>query len=305
MQHYEPLFFDRYYLQKMVEETYYIPLNRIANSIWLKEQLKTIHNLDVVSIVNPAIDHSIFYPRHVQKDPNKKRVISLGKSIRWKGFPEAIEAMKIVIKNRRNVEFIVFGGEDLPYADPEVPYTFIRSPINNELAMLYSECDVVISASWYESFPLPPIEAMACGIPVVTTQYGIEDYAFDNINALVVPPRDPQSMADAILRLLDDNNLGLRLSEEGIKTAKNLHGKILLIRLKNYSGEAIAMRDSSSEKIVKYKDEQIRQKDSQLEEKGRELEEKGRELEAICNSWSWRITSPLRLIYSYLKGKGK
>ena len=65
------------------------------------------------------------------------------------------------------------------------------------------------------------------------------------------------------------------------------------------------MRDSSSEKIVKYKDEQIRQKDSQLEEKGRELEEKGRELEAICNSWSWRITSPLRLIYSYLKGKGK
>ena len=102
--------------------------------------------------------------------------------------------------------------------------------------MLYSECDVVISASWYESFPLPPIEAMACGIPVVTTQYGIEDYAFDNINALVVPPRDPQSMADAILRLLDDNNLGLRLSEEGIKTAKKFTWENTVDKIENYSG---------------------------------------------------------------------
>jgi glycosyltransferase involved in cell wall biosynthesis len=79
---------------------------------------------------------------------------------------------------------------------------------------------VLVSASWYESFPLPPLEAMACGLPVITTPYGTEDYAFDGVNAIVVPPQDPKVLAEAIIRLLDDKDLREKLSKEGLNTAK-------------------------------------------------------------------------------------
>jgi len=127
--------------------------------------------------------------------------------------------MKIVMSKVKNVEFIVYGGAKPRYPDL-VPYNFLQSPSDGQLAELYSSADVVVTSSWYESFPLPPIEAMACGAPVVTTQYGTEDYAFNEQNALVVPPRDPSALANAIERLLREDCLREQFKREGPKTAK-------------------------------------------------------------------------------------
>ena len=170
-------------------------------------------------VVNPAVDHEFFFPRDIEKDTEKLRVVAFGKQTRWKGFPELLEAMKTVMSKVKNVEFIVYGGSRPDYPS-SVPYTFLQSPSDEQLATLYSSADVVVTSSWYESFPLPPIEAMACGAPVVTTQYGTEDYAFDEQNALVVPPRDPLSLANAIERLLEEDNLREQFKREGPKTAK-------------------------------------------------------------------------------------
>lgn len=90
---------------------------------------------------------------------------------------------------------------------------------NDDLARLYSSADIVICPSWYESFPLYPLEAMVCGTPIVTTPYGTEDYAFHEKNCLVVPPQDPKSLANSILRLLKDGNLREEFRKEGLITA--------------------------------------------------------------------------------------
>lgn len=218
MQHYEPLFFDDLFLKKLAEGTYYLPLNKISNSIWLHNIMKEKYGAET-PIVNPAIDHNVFYPKEVEKDSDKLRVVAFGKQTRWKGFPELLEAMEIVMKHRNDVELIVYGVKRPTY-ESKVPYTFIQGPSDEELAKLYSSADVVVSASWYESFPLPPIEAMACGAPVVTTRYGTEDYAFHEQNALVVPPKDPKALAEAILRLLNDEDLREHFRKEGPRTAK-------------------------------------------------------------------------------------
>lgn len=218
MQHYEPLFFNDQYQKKLAEDTYYLPLNKIANSIWLKDQMKEKYGYDL-PVVNPAIDHTVFYPREIEKDTDKLRVVCFGKQTEWKGFKDALDAMKIVMKKREDVELVVYGAHQPSYKS-EVAYRFIKYPSDDELAKLYSSADVVFCPSWYESFPLPPIEAMACGAPVVTTRYGTEDYAFDGENSLVVLPRDPRALACAILRLLDDENLRENFKKEGIKTAK-------------------------------------------------------------------------------------
>jgi len=218
IQHYEPLFFDNSYLKKLAEETYYLPLNKIVNSTWLKSLMKEKYGYDL-PVVNPAIDHNVFYPREVEKNTKKFRILCFGKQTRWKGFPEALEAMKIVMKKRNDIEFIVYGVKRPSYKS-EVPYKFIKSPSDEELARLYSSADVMICPSWYESFPLFPLEAMACGAPVVTTPYGTEDYAFHEENCLVVPPKDPKAIADAVLRLLEDEDLREKFKKEGPKTAK-------------------------------------------------------------------------------------
>ena len=218
MQHYEPLFFDDLYLKKLAEETYYLPLNKIANSIWLKNQIKVRYGYDS-PIVNPAIDHKVFYPRETEKDTNKFRIFCFGKQTRWKGFPEALEAIKIVMKKRDDVEFVAFGMNQPSYKWP-IQYRFVKAPSDNELAKFYSSADVMMCPSWYESFPLYPLEAMACGAPVVTTPYGTEDYCFHEKNCLVVPPKDPKALADEVMRLLEDENLREEFSKEGPRTAK-------------------------------------------------------------------------------------
>jgi len=218
MQHYEPLFFDNQFLRKLAEGTYYLPLNKIANSTWLKNLMKERYKYDL-PVINPGIDHNVFYPRKVEKNNNKLRVVAYGKQTRWKGFPELLKAMELVMKERRDVELVVYGVRKPNYPS-NIPYTFIEKPSDEELAKLYSSADVFAWASWYESFPLPPIEAMACGAPVVTTRYGTEDYAFHEQNALVVPPKDPKALAKAILRLLNDEHLREQFRKEGPKTAK-------------------------------------------------------------------------------------
>lgn len=218
MQHYEPLFFDDRFLKKLAEGTYFLPLNKIVNSIWLKNLMKEKYGYDL-PIINPGINHDVFYPREVERNDNKLRVVAFGKQTRWKGFPELLKAMEIVMKERKDVEFIVYGAKKPDYPS-KVPYRFLERISDEELAKLYSSADVFVSASWYESFPLPPIEAMACGAPVVTTRYGTEDYAFHEKNALVVPPKDPKALAQAILRLLDDEDLREQFRKEGPKTAK-------------------------------------------------------------------------------------
>jgi glycosyltransferase involved in cell wall biosynthesis len=218
MQHYEPLFFNDKYQRKLAEGTYYLPLNKIVNSIWLKNQMKEKYDYDL-PVVNPAIDHSVFYPRDFEKDTNKLRIACFGKQTDWKGFKDALDAMKIVMKNRDDIEFVVYGAHQ-PTHKTKISYRFVKYPSDDELAKLYSSSDIVICPSWYESFPLPPIEAMACGAPVVTTRYGTEDYAFDGKNSLVVLPRNPNVLADSILKLLNDQNLRESFKKEGPKTAK-------------------------------------------------------------------------------------
>ena len=73
--------------------------------------------------------------------------------------------------------------------------------------------------SWYETFPLPPLEAMACGSAVVATALGTEDYAFDGKNSRVVQPRNPEALAEALLSIAQDPAFALRLAQAGLKTA--------------------------------------------------------------------------------------
>ncbi len=225
--HYEPLVREEGYKKKVMEESYCLPIVKIANSTWLNRTIKEKTGDAVAGLVFPAIDHKIFYVRKAKQPIDKTKtitIVSLAKYKWWKGFPDALKAIDIVRKRGYQINFSAFGGAFDPATLPAdvrgIPFTFVGSKANDLLAEFYSDADILISSSFFESFPLPQIEAMACGTPVVTTPYGTEDYAKDRETALVVAPKKPEEMADAIIRLIEDKELYLKLSKAGTLEAK-------------------------------------------------------------------------------------
>jgi glycosyltransferase involved in cell wall biosynthesis len=99
-----------------------------------------------------------------------------------------------------------------------MPFEF--HPDDITLRRAYSSATVLLYPSRYEGFGLPPLEAMACGCPSVTTDVGaVPEFAIDRRNAMVVRAGDVAAMTDRLDAVLCDSALRTRLSIEGRKTA--------------------------------------------------------------------------------------
>jgi len=92
---------------------------------------------------------------------------------------------------------------------------------NDALPALYRSADVMLNPSTVDNMPISVLEALASGVPVVTTDVGGIPYlVHDARTALLVPPRDPERMAAAALSLLRDAELASRLASAGREAAQ-------------------------------------------------------------------------------------
>ncbi len=219
IQHFESVSFDDIYSQRRVHETYFFPFCWIVNSTWANMKLLELTG-KTGKVVTPGIDTSVYFPRQIDKDKTNKVIVSLGKSMDIKGLKYLFDALVKISRKLSNIKLILYGVEPALKKISPVPTEYIVSPSNDQLAELYSVADVVVIPSLYESSPLPPLEAMACGSPVVTTRFGTEDYCIDSENSLVVPPQDPDALARAIIQILSDSSLADKLSKNGLMTSK-------------------------------------------------------------------------------------
>jgi tetratricopeptide (TPR) repeat protein len=165
-----------------------------------------------------AVDERIFYPR---PKPVRKRplILVMGTDqLEFKGIQDAFAALQNVKDSGR--EFDVVRVSAFPQSNFDFPCTYVERPTQEELGKWYAISDMMLTASHYESFPLPPLEAMAAGTPVITTaNEGVHTYAEAGKNCLMVPIRDPDAMASAVSELLDRPDRRGELVEEGRKTA--------------------------------------------------------------------------------------
>jgi glycosyltransferase involved in cell wall biosynthesis len=78
---------------------------------------------------------------------------------------------------------------------------------HDEMPALLRSADAVVCSPWYEPFGIVPLEAMACGKPVVATAVGgMQDTVVDGVTGRLVPPRDPKALAAALSDLLADDD---------------------------------------------------------------------------------------------------
>ena len=227
MQHYEEIFYTMepdFMLHRLAARmSYFLPVYKVANSSWLQRVIleKTGQH---VPFSNNGLEISDFTPRRKWSEADGiLRIVTFSRPEQWKGFADAASAISRVMRAAPcAVEWNVFGylhNEIAP--DNEIaPYKYHPKLSFHDLAELYASCDIAVCPSWYESFPLPPLEAMASGTAVVTTSLGTEDYAFDGSNALVIEPRDIEAMFNAIMRLIGDPELRAQLGSAGRATAE-------------------------------------------------------------------------------------
>ncbi|MBN2157863.1 MAG: glycosyltransferase family 4 protein [Spirochaetes bacterium] len=195
---------NKYYLvQSYVHQNYSVfakPIKFVAVSTYIQKHLKDNFSIDAILIKN-AIDHSIFYER--KNIRIKKRIFAIDKG-GMKGVQDVRNAERIVKKSIPDAHFV--------YLDNLLP---------EQIAIEYSRAEIFVSASWFEGFGLPVLEAMACGAAVVCTDSkGIDDFAFDHKNCIKVPIKNPRAMAQAIIELLQNQNKIGDLAEEGLKISK-------------------------------------------------------------------------------------
>jgi glycosyltransferase involved in cell wall biosynthesis len=185
---------------------------------------------DRVSVVPCGIDPELFRPEGPAAPRGAAhRLLVIGRLVPRKGVDDVIRALASL----RGAELVVAGGpaDRGLDRDPEVHrlrrlarrcgvgdrVRFVGSVPRPEVPDLIRSAHVVVSAPWYEPFGIVPVEAMACGRPVVGTAVGgLLDTVVPDRTGLLVPPRDPLALAAAIGRLLGNPSLRARMGDEAV-----------------------------------------------------------------------------------------
>ena len=167
-----------------------------------------------------GVDTSRFRPVPVQK---RHMVLSVGSLTRLKGFDFLVESMAQYPVKDRPTLLIASNFEDpleRTYIDQlarerNVNLSIVGSVSDDDLLRLYNEALVVAYAPVREPFGLVPLEAMACGTPVVAVaEGGIPESVVDGETGLLTD-RDPTRFAAALARVVTDQALARRLGERG------------------------------------------------------------------------------------------
>jgi glycosyltransferase involved in cell wall biosynthesis len=172
-----------------------------------------------VSVVPCGVDLERFRPDGPAEpcDGGVPRIVAASRLVERKGIADLVRALALV----PGAELHVAGGPDAAAlgADPEAQRLralaaalgvedrlVLRGRVSREaMPALLRSADVVACAPWYEPFGIVPLEAMACGIPVVATAVGGQiDSVVDDVTGLHVPARDPRALGAALAALLGD-----------------------------------------------------------------------------------------------------
>jgi glycosyltransferase involved in cell wall biosynthesis/phosphoheptose isomerase len=192
-----------------------------------------------LTVVPCGVDLQRFTPRG-PTEPRRdgmRRVLCVGRLVPRKGMGNAISALALLPDD---VELVIAGGPDAARLedDPEahrlrtlaadlgvLDRLDLRGRVDRQdLPALVRSADVVVCVPWYEPFGIVPLEAMACGVPVVASAVGgMIDTVVDGVTGLHVPPRDPERAAAVAGALLGDPARGRALGKAGVRRARQLY----------------------------------------------------------------------------------
>lgn len=199
IQHYEAF---SYVPKDRVDAVWRLPMHKITISKWLVDLAREKFDDAKVSLVFNSVEMSQFNapPRGKNKVPTIGLLYS---DVHWKGVDVSLGAVKQMKVGPARV--VAFSAHLSKAVDPPLPEgsSYHFRPDQDRIKDIYAECDVWLCGSRAEGFHLPPLEAMACRCPVVSTAVGGPiDIVKDGVNGYVVPLEDSTALADRLDRVL-------------------------------------------------------------------------------------------------------
>jgi glycosyltransferase involved in cell wall biosynthesis len=186
-----------------LDASWRMPMHKITISKWLVDLAREKFGDTVVSHVPNSVDLNQFnaVPRRKQPVPT---VGLLYNTFSLKGLDTSLNAIKRIAATVPELRVIAFGAEQPGFRFPlPASAEFHCRPRQDTLKDLYARCDVWMCGSNVEGFHLPPVEAMACRCPVVSTRVGGPlDIIEEGVNGHLVDVKDAAALADRVLSVL-------------------------------------------------------------------------------------------------------
>jgi glycosyltransferase involved in cell wall biosynthesis len=193
-----------------------------------------------VRVLHPGVDTDVFRPHMGSRDalrrelglPRQAPLVTLVARFQSvKGHDTFLEAARILGRARSDARFAVAGESafgvrtDSAFERRVLAIAAADAGLRDRVAFLgwverperlLAASDVVVCPSRFESFGLVPVEAMACEVPVVSTNVGgPAETIVDGETGFLVPPRQPSQLADRVASLLGDEGLRTRMGRAG------------------------------------------------------------------------------------------
>jgi glycosyltransferase involved in cell wall biosynthesis len=196
-----------------VRATWLTRLRKIVVARWLRD---IAGELGVeCSYIPNGIDFEQFGLDKPIEKRNPNQVMMLYHTHPVKGSADGLEALALVQKELPELRATLFGASP---ASPAFPrwVDFRRLPSQRELRACYNQASIFIAPARTEGWPLPPAEAMFCGAALAATDIGgHREYGVHEETALLSPVRDPEKLAENVLRLVRHPELRTRLARQG------------------------------------------------------------------------------------------
>jgi len=193
-----------------------------------------------LTVIPCGVDLERFTPRDglPRREPGERhRLLCLGRLVERKGVGDAIAALRDV----PSTELLVAGGPPADELDSDAEVRRLRRIAQRygvsdrvrllgcverpDLPALIKSSDAVVCVPWYEPFGIVPLEAMACGVPVVAAAVGgMIDTVVDDETGVHVPPREPRMLANALRELLARPERAMRLGRNGARRVRERYG---------------------------------------------------------------------------------
>ena len=194
-------------------------------------------NREKVAVIPSAVNTETFRPvprdearRRLELDPHDSVVVYVGRMLPRKDVRNVVRAVALLVqRSSLPIRLLLVGGETAepdPAATPEIGelqrlvaelgianrVRFVGKRQPETLRNYYSAGDVVVTTPWYEPFGLTPLEAMACGRPVIGSAVGgITFTVEDGVTGFLVPPRDPEALAARLGEILSGREMRARM----------------------------------------------------------------------------------------------
>lgn len=190
-----------------------------------------------IEVIYEGVDHEFFYPNpgdYIKNTFNlnekDKIILYIGSEQPRKNIPTLIEAFYKLKKKMPDIKLIKVGPpgwvgvrekllRQIELLGLQKDVLFAGEYANNELPKFYNSADLFVFPSFSEGFGAPPLEALACGLPVITTDKTSLPEVVGDAGIKLSDPFDSQLLADTMEEVLNNEGLRLDMKRKGIEHA--------------------------------------------------------------------------------------